>query len=202
MRTKYKPWAKPYFEEHEEEISLPVLELSKLNHINLEIGCGKGQFILDMSRRHPDKMFIAVERNITCVGFTAKKLVEEEIKNVKLLAIDGEIVLDTLKDGSVDILYLNFSDPWPKKRHEKRRLTHPLFLEKYYRVLASDGEIRFKTDNDELFFFSKEMFDNDRFYISSLEEDYQLQEDDVMTEYEKKKRDLGLKIHRIIVRKK
>lgn len=202
MRTKYKPWAKPYFEEHQEEISLPLSELSKLNHIHLEIGCGKGQFILDMSKRHPELNFLAVEKNITCVGFTAKKLVEEEVKNVKLLAMDGDIVLNELKDGSVDILYLNFSDPWPKKRHERRRLTHPLFLEKYFRVLANDGEIRFKTDNDELYVFSKEMFNNDKFYISSYEEDYQLREDDVMTEYEKKKRDLGLKIHRLIVRKR
>ena len=200
MRTKYKPWAKPYFEEHQ-EISLPLNELDKLKDIYLEIGAGKGQFITDMSKRHPERFFLAVEKNITCVGFTAKKIVEEEISNVKLLAIDGDIVLNELKEGSVKVLYLNFSDPWPKKKHVKRRLTHPSFLEKYYRVLASDGEIRFKTDDDELYLYSKEMFENDKFHIITDDEDYVLADDDVMTEYEDKKRKAGLKIHRLIIRK-
>ena len=201
MRTKYKPWAKPYLDEHL-EVLYPFEDLKKLSHLHLEVGCGKGAFIIEMSKKHPDIFYLAIEKNVTCAGITAKALVEEEIKNVKLMHIDGDLVIDELNEESVKVLYLNFSDPWPKKRHEKRRLTSIGFINKYIRILEKGGEIRFKTDNDDLYAFSKECF-----YQSSLKviediSDYQnLDEDDCPTEYELRKREAGYKIHRLILRK-
>ena len=164
MRTKYKPWAKPYMMEHS-EVMYPFEELKNLSNLHLEIGCGKGAFIVNMAKKHPETFYLAIEKNVTCAGITAKALVEEKIENVKLMQIDGDLVMDELNDNSVKVLFLNFSDPWPKKRHTKRRLTHENFINKYYRVLENGGEIRFKTDDDELYLFSKESFKIGRAHV-------------------------------------
>ena len=201
MRTKYKPWAKPYIDEHQ-EVMFPFDQLKELSHLNLEVGCGKGAFIVNMAKKHPDIFYLAVERNVTCAGITAKSLVEEKIENAKLMYIDGELVINELNDNSVSVLYLNFSDPWPKKRHTKRRLTYEGFINKYVRILEKGGELRFKTDNDELYEFSKESFQNSSLTIVSDIYDYDgLDKEDSPTEYELKKREAGYKIHRIILRK-
>ncbi len=201
MRVKYRPWAEPYLKEHP-EVQLPLEEVHKLHDFDLEIGSGKGAFIIEMAKEYPLKNFLAVEMNVSCAGAIAKSLVEDEIKNVKLLRIDGELVLKELKDESVDTLYLNFSDPWPKKRHSKRRLTSERLINEYVRVLKNGGLIRFKTDNDSLFEFSKETFINPKLEIVLMEEDYDGNDPlDKKSEYEIKKREMGLKIHRLIIKK-
>ena len=201
MRTKYKPWAKPYMMEHP-EVMYPFEELKNLSNLHLEIGCGKGAFIVNMAKKYPETFYLAIEKNVTCAGITAKALIEEKIENVKLMQIDGDLVMDELKDNSVKVLFLNFSDPWPKKRHTKRRLAHESFINKYYRVLENGGEIRFKTDDDELYLFSKESFMESKLTIVSDIYDYDGNDlEDEKTEYEIKKREAGLKIHRIILRK-
>ena len=201
MRTKYKPWAKPYIDEHQ-EVMFPYEKLKELNHLHLELGCGKGAFIVNMAKKHEDVFYLAIEKNVTCAGMTAKALVEQGIKNVKLMYIDGEKVIDELNDNSVKVLFLNFSDPWPKKRHEKRRLTYEGFINKYVRILEKGGEIRFKTDNDELYEFSKIGFQGSSLTIVSDIYDYDGNDiEDEKTEYEIKKREAGLKIHRLILRK-
>ena len=201
MRTKYKPWAKPFLDEHQ-DIQFPLDKVNQLSRLHLEIGCGKGAFIIRMAKNHPDIFYLAIEKNISCAGISAKAIVDEKIDNVKIMNIDGELVLNELKDESVKVLYLNFSDPWPKKKHTKRRLTHESFINKYIRVLEKGGEIRFKTDNDELYQFSRESFLESSLKIVSDVDDYDgLGEDDVPTEYELKKREAGFKIHRLILRK-
>ena len=201
MRTKYKPWAKPYLEEHQ-EVMFPLEEVKNLSHLHLEIGCGKGGFIVEMSKKHPDTFYLALEKNLTCAGITANELVNNDIKNVKLMNIDGEVVVNELKDESVKVLYLNFSDPWPKKRHAKRRLTSETFINSYVRILEKGGEIRFKTDNEELYNFSKESFSLTSINVIEDNDDYDgLDMEDAKTEYEIKKREAGFKIHRLILRK-
>ena len=202
MRTKYKPWAKPLLEEHPEYL-LKLEDVKGKKHIYLEIGSGKGQFILSIAKENKDKFFIAVERNVTCSGFILKKLLEDQPENILLYDDDAFFLLNELDEGSVDTLYLNFSDPWPKKRHEKRRLTHSSFLDLYVRVLSKDGEIRFKSDNHDLYLFTKEILDerNDLEIVVD-NPDYELAEDDYPTEYEIKKRNEGLAIHRLVLRKK
>ena len=134
MRTKYKPWAKPYIEEHT-EVMCPFDNINNYKNYYLEIGSGKGQFLVNMAKNHPGNLFIGMERNVTCAGFTAKKLVEGEITNAKLVYADAGQVLPSIEAESVEGIFLNFSDPWPKKRHAKRRLTSDSFLGQYYRIL-------------------------------------------------------------------
>ena len=203
MRTKYKPWAKPYIEEHTEV----MLSLERLKEIPqpfyLEIGSGKGQFLLDMALKNSDKFFVGVERNVTCCGFTAKKLVENKIENAKLMFENADLVLMNLKDESIDGLFLNFSDPWPKKRHEKRRLTAQKYLSEYYRILKHGSKVYMKTDNDQLFAFTLENLSESKFVLVSQEFDYQsIDSFDTMTEYEKDFREEGMPIHRIVLLKK
>ena len=199
MRTKYKPWAKPYLEEHQ-EVQLDIASLSSLDDIYLEIGSGKGQFLLDIAKNNLSRNYIGIERNVTCAGFTAKKLVEQEISNAKLIFDNAERVLPLFKDKSVNIIYLNFSDPWPKVRHHKRRLTASTFLNHYHRILAKDGLIIQKTDDRDLYLYSLETYEELGYQIISKDENYMLDKDDVLTEYEKDFRAQGLPIYRIVVK--
>ena len=202
MRTKYKPWALPYIQEHVEVMFTEEQLLGFDKPYYLEIGSGKGQFLVDMAKKYPDKFFIGLERNVTCCGFTAKKLVEEEIQNAKLMFINADILMDKIADNSIEAIFLNFSDPWPKKRHHKRRLTADRFLANYYRVLKSGGRLIIKTDNVELFAFTLENLENSPFKLVSKTDDYQdYDEFDSMTEYEQSFREEGTPIHRIVLEK-
>lgn len=199
MRTKFKPWAEPYILEHK-EVSLTEEEISKLNDFNLEIGSGKGEFLLLMAEKFPNEFFLGVEKNVTCSGFACKKLVENEINNAKLVWNDVVNVFPLIKDKSVKHIFLNFSDPWPKKRHFKRRLTSEKFLLEYKRILTKDGQLIFKTDNLDLFNYSLELFKENGFKIIELTNDY-LGEDnyDAKTEYEAFFNNEGTKINRVKV---
>lgn len=202
MRTKYKPWAEPYIKEHT-EVMFSLEQLLSFNKpYYLEIGSGKGQFLVDMAKKFPDKFFVGVERNITCSGFTAKKLVESEINNAKLMFINAEILIKEIKDNSIESIFLNFSDPWPKKRHHKRRLTAKYYLENYYRILKNGGRLIIKTDNVDLFNFTLENISETKFKLIYKNDNYLvLDEFDTMTEYEKSFRDEGIKINRLILEK-
>ncbi len=202
MRTKYKPWAEPYVLEHT-EVTLQAEDLQNYDDFYLEIGSGKGAFLLGMAMNNPDKKFVGVERNVTCCGFTAKKLVEAECQNGKLIFDNADRVLLNIKDKSVDTLFLNFSDPWPKKRHSKRRLTAESYLDSYYRILKDDGKLIFKTDNFDLFEFSIEKIEESKFKIISRDDNYDgLDPFDVQTEYETAFRNEGQPIYRVILGKK
>lgn len=203
MRTKYKAWSKPFLEEHV-EVELPIDEIKNIEKdIYLEIGSGKGQFILDMAKKYPDLFFIGIERNVTCAGFCAKKLVENEIQNAKIIHADAGMILDSFKAKSINTIFLNFSDPWPKKRHSKRRLTSGGFLDKYFGVLKDDGKIIFKTDNVDLFEFTKELVAESKFKPISIDEDYDGKEEfDAQTEYEMSFRNEGVPIHRMVMVKR
>ena len=203
MRTKFKAWTVPYLEEHQEVLLNPE-DLNALTYsYNLEIGSGKGQFLIDMARKFKNLHFIGVERNTTCAGITAKKLVEAtDIDNAKLIYDNADIVLLNLKDESVDNIFLNFSDPWPKKRHAKRRLSAPSYLDNYYRILKKGGRLIIKTDNVDLFAFTKETLEGSKFVLESITDDYTERDNfDAETEYEKSFREEGIAIHRVVVRK-
>lgn len=202
MRTKFKAWTKPYLEEHK-EVELSYDDLKSMDNINLEIGSGKGQFLLDMSLKFKDLFFIGIEKNLTCAGFTCKKLVENEITNAKIIPEDADIVLNFFSDKTINNIFLNFSDPWPKKRHHKRRLTAPSYLEKYFRVLQKGGRVIVKTDNDDLYQFSLETFGESKLEIVYQTFDYVDYDNfDTPTEYEMNFRGKGQPIHRLIALKK
>ena len=203
MRTKFKAWTVPYLEEHQ-EVLLKSDDISNFDKsFSLEIGSGKGQFLLDMAVKFPNLCFIGIERNTTCAGITAKKLVDNsQIKNAKLIYDNADAVLLNLKDESVDNIFLNFSDPWPKKRHWKRRLSAPTYLDNYYRILKNDGLLLIKTDNVELWEFTKEMINDSKFKIISMTDDYNDRDEfDAETEYEKSFREEGIPIHRLVAKK-
>ena len=201
MRTKFKAWAEPYLNEHL-EYSLTDEELSKLDNFQLEIGSGKGEFLVRMSSKLPKEQFLGIEKNVTCAGISVKKLVENEVNNVKFLHRDAQEVVKILKDKSVKNIFLNFSDPWPKKRHYKRRLTSVNFLNEYRRILKDNGKIIFKTDNTDLFAYSIEMFSENNFNIVKIDDNYDgLDVFDAQTEYEEFFRNEGTQIHRLIVSK-
>lgn len=167
----------------------------------LEIGCGKGAFIIGLSKQFPDKRLLAVELVPDVLMMAMEKAEREETKNICFLNANAENIADIIPEGSVTHLYLNFSDPWPKKRNAKRRLTSPLFLERYKKILAPKGKIFFKTDNKGLFDYSLESFVNNGFKISDicfdLHSDVVFNKDNIETEYEKNFSEKGFLINRL-----
>ena len=201
MRTKYKPWAEPFIEEHT-EVMCPFDQVNNYKDCYLEIGSGKGQFLLEMAKKYPNFTFIGVEVNVTCAGFTAKKLVENQITNAKLVRANAQVMTPTIKDNSIEGIFLNFSDPWPKKRHTKRRLTSESFLNEYYRILKKGAKLIFKTDNYDLFTYSLEMIGESPFNLIEANYSYDGKDEfDACTEYEKNFRELGQPIYRLILEK-
>src|SRR5574344_153865 len=204
MRTKFKQWAVDYLGEHP-EIILPKIDVESeyfKKPIFLEVGSGKGDFILNFSSMHLDTNFIAIERVESVAGMMAKKLVDAKAENVLVFPFDARIAFEQLPENYVQAIYLNFVDPWPKKRHAKRRLTYKTFLQQYYRVLKSGGYLFFKSDNDGLYEFTMEEIKESKFTLVSSEAEYMFTEStDAMTEYEWKFRDLGQPIHRIVLKK-
>ena len=203
MRTKFKRWAVDYLDDNPRI----MLNIDNTNPflkgfpLEIEIGSGKGDFIIDKARRHPDTHYLAVEKVKTVAGMMAKKLDEENIENVKVLPLDIATIFEQIEKGSIDKIYLNFSDPWPKKKHAKRRLTYISFLEQYYEMLKDNCYLNIKTDNDSLYEFTLEEITKSKFTLVKEEFDYIFEEDDSMSEYERKFREKGNKIHRIILKK-
>jgi tRNA (guanine-N7-)-methyltransferase len=202
MRTKFKAWTEPYINEHPEVCLTKEQFISLECPINLEIGSGKGNFLMNMAKMFPDQLFVGIERNVTCAGITCKKLVDNEMTNAKLMWVDAGLLLPEVKDDVIDRVFLNFSDPWPKKRHAKRRLTAVQFLNSYYRVLKKGGRIIIKTDQKDLYDFTLENLPETKFNIIYQSENYQeLDPFDTMTEYEESFRKEGLPIYRLILEK-
>ena len=201
MRTKFKAWAEPFIKEHP-EVMCPFDMMNNYKNYYLEIGSGKGQFLVNMALHHPDCFFLGMERNVTCSGFTAKKLVEKEVLNAKLVFANAEQVLPLINENSVEGIFLNFSDPWPKKRHAKRRLTSNAFLNQYYRILKSGAKLIFKTDNYDLFTYSLELIQESSFKLVEANYSYDGNDPfDEVTEYEADFRAEGMPIYRLVLEK-
>lgn len=204
MRLRYKQWAVDYLSEHPEVIvdKVDFNDAFLKKTISLEIGSGKGEFITSYAAMHQDENFLAIERVPTIAGILTKKVVESELHNVRIFPHDGEALLNDIPDDSVDKIFLNFVDPWPKKKHAKRRLTYHKFLEEYYRILKPNGLVIFKSDNDSLYESSQEEIALTKFVVLTNEEDYKFdQANDALTGYEEKFRGLGHHIHRLILKK-
>ena len=201
MRTKFKAWAEPFIKDHP-EVMCPFEMINNFENYYLEIGSGKGQFLVNMAINHPDSFFLGMERNVTCSGFTAKKLVENEVTNAKLVFANAEVVLPLINSDSVNGIFLNFSDPWPKKRHAKRRLTSNSFLNQYYRILKKGAKLIFKTDNYDLFTYSLELIQESSFKLVEANYSYDGNDPfDEITEYEADYRAEGQPIYRLILEK-
>lgn len=211
MRTRYKEWAVNYLKDHFDNqyvLNDSLEEQEKIkNYVNqantyLEIGPGKGRFIFDIASRNPDKNFLVIELDRTISGIALKKLDESGLKNVKLICGDFYNLSKILEENKFKGIFLNFSDPWPKKRHEKRRLTSPNFLVEYAKILVNSGLIYFKTDNDKFFEYSREMFLLYKWNLIYENLDYkEIDEFDGETEFENRYKNQGIKIKRLILKK-
>ncbi len=169
--------------------------------IHLEIGMGKGNFIIEMAKRNPDINFIGLEKFDSVLVKAVEKLESIELDNLKLIWYDAATI-DNLFDKEIDTLYLNFSDPWPKKRHAKRRLTHESFLEKYDKIFKKGNNIIMKTDNRKLFEYSVKSFTDYGYKIEDISLDLHSDEVDIVeTEYEKKFTKKGNVIYKVNVKK-
>lgn len=202
MRGRFKPWAKPYLEEHKEVASFDVASLDIPSNCDLEIGGGKGDFAVSYCLANPNRHLISFERDISIAGLFAKKAVEGKITNLTILPMDLDKAYEELKNHRFGHIFMNFSDPWPKKKHEKRRLTFAPRLLNIASLLDKDGEIIMKTDNDQLYEFTKEQIALAKLNIKEDQPDYkELAENDFMTEYERNFRNEGKSIHRLVITK-
>lgn len=160
-------------------------EWCKVKSLAIEIGSGKGGFITELARQNPNTRYISVEKERDCIVMAMEKAEQLNLTNLKFLAEDATVLRKLLPKHQFDIIYLNFSDPWPKKKYAKRRLTHRNMLRHYIDLLKEDGEIRFKSDNDKLFDFSLEEFKEVGFDITFLTYDLHKENvSNIMTEYE------------------
>ena len=184
----------------------PQSPFKEVRPLHLEIGCGKGSFACGTAAANPDINLIAMERvsDVACLALEkAEAARDTRPDNLRFLIGNAENLTEWFPPHSIDCLYLNFSDPWPKAGHAKRRLTHRLFLERYQTVLKKGGILRFKTDNVGLFDFSLEEFAAMGLEMTDLTRDLHnspLNEGNIMTEYERAWSEKGFPIHAVTVK--
>ncbi len=171
--------------------------------IHIEIGMGKGKFIYTMAKEHPHINYVGIEKYSSVLLRAIQKMREEELPNLKFIRMDAEEIDKVFGRGEVDKIYLNFSDPWPKDRHAKRRLPSRQFLARYHTILKKDGRLEFKTDNRELFEFAVEELApagwKAEVITRDLHSDEALMRDNVTTEYEEKFSAMGNPIYKYII---
>ena len=219
MRIRFKPWARPeleassFYRDNPEELKDKWIQefKNKDNPIHLELGCGKGNFISQIAVQNPQINYIAIDLVDPMLGLAKRKVEEvyqsqnKEIDNVILTRFDIERIMLILgEQDNVERIYINFCNPWPKGKHRKKRLTHTRQLEKYKTFLAENGELYFKTDDDELFEGSLGYFEEAGFKI--LKKTYDLHtepiwENNIETEHEKMFSEQGIKIKALIAKK-
>lgn len=163
------------------------------NPIHIEIGCGKGQFISQLATINSDINYIAIEKFDSVLLRAKEKLDNIVLNNLKLILLDATLLLDVFEKEEIDLIYINFSDPWPKSAHKKRRLTYKSFLDNYAYILKDDGKVCQKTDNRKLFEFSLESFNENNWRISNISLDLHKDTDifNIETEFEEKWSKLG-----------
>lgn len=211
MRVRHKKWAAPYIQAHPKLIVTDDPDhwqghwedrFPKDQPIALEIGTGKGRFINTMAQKHPEINFVGIELEPSVIAMALKTTVNLKLPNVQYICGNGNAVASYFDPHQISKLFLNFSDPWPKHRHAKRRLTSPRFLAQYRPILVPGAKIEFKTDNRPFFEYSLKSFNNHGLVFEDVTLDLHHSPDElkhnVMTEYEQKKMGQG-PIYRISV---
>ena len=196
MRLRNVPGARETIIENQFSIQEPEQKKGKWaevfgndHPIHIEVGMGKGQFIIEMAKRNPEINYIGIEKYSSVLVRAVEKLEDFEQNNLRLIRMDAENIEEVFDKDEVDRIYLNFSDPWPKDRHAKRRLTSTRFLERYNNILTPEGRVMFKTDNKDLFDFSLEQVEEAGWILENHTYDLhhsEYNEENVMTEYEEK----------------
>ena len=177
-------------------------EFGNNNPIRIEIGMGKGRFITQLALENPDINYVGIEKYSSVLIRAIEKCQDIEVPNLRFIRMEAEYICDVFNKEEVDRLYLNFSDPWPKDRHAKRRLTSKQFFGRYDNILKKDGVVEFKTDNDLLFQFSLEQVPEAGWNLVAqtwdLHNDSEMVKGNVMTEYESKFSQMGNPIHKLV----
>lgn len=210
MRVRYDKNADKTLEENEIYIQEPLQNIGKWqqefeneNPLHLEIGMGKGNFIINMAKHFPDINFIGMERNKTILAKAVKKIEKEGITNIRVMSSDAQQLKEIFASKELDKIYLNFSDPWPKNKHYKRRLTYRDFLDLYDYVLKNDSIVEFKTDNQILFEFTILEVCNTGRQMEYISLDlHNTEEFNIMTEYEEKFSKKGNRIYKLVWKNK
>jgi len=175
------------------------------NAIHIEIGMGKGQFLMELATRNPQINYIGIEKFSSVLIRAIQKNEELQLTNIIFIRMDAEEINEVFEENEIDRIYLNFSDPWPKDRHAKRRLPSRQFLQRFKIVLKDEGQIEFKTDNNGLFDFALEEIEPGGFKLDQvtrdLHNDKVMNEGNIMTEYEEKFSSLGNNINKYIIKK-
>lgn len=216
MRIRKKKWAQPeldacsfYIKNPQEYKGKWASFFVKNQPIELEVGCGKGTFVAEKAFRNPDVNFIAMDIKSDMLGVGRRNIVKRfegssrEIDNIALVAFNVDQIFKVIsEDDKIDRIYINFCNPWPRGKHNKRRLTHPTKLELYKNFLKKGGEIHFKTDNDELFEDSLEYFKESGFELLKVVRDLHNSdvEGNIVTEHEKMFSDEGILIKYLIAK--
>ena len=208
MRLRNVPGARETIIENQFSIQEPEQKKGKWaevfgndHPIHIEVGMGKGQFIIEMAKRNPEVNYIGIEKYSSVLVRAVEKLEDFEQNNLRLIRMDAENIEEVFDKDEVDRIYLNFSDPWPKDRHAKRRLTSTRFLERYNNILTPEGRVMFKTDNKDLFDFSLEQVEEAGWILENHTYDLhhsEYNEGNVMTEYEEKFSAKGNPICRLV----
>lgn len=193
MRMRKLKWAKAFIDSSESVVKLPEThkgnwhETLNRKTIHVEIGTGKGDYWLGMANLYPDVAWIGIEKNESIAALALRKVVFPQA-HVRFIYGDAALLEEWFAPQEIDVLHLNFSDPWPKRRTAKRRLSNERFIEKYYQLLHDDGEIQMKSDNRSLFEYSLLEFQNGGFKLIELSLDYRSEthDEDVISEYERK----------------
>ncbi len=160
------------------------------NPIHIEVGMGKGQFLMTLAGKNPNINYVGIEKYSSVLLRALQKMEENPLDNLKFIRMDAETIADVFAKDEVDRIYLNFSDPWPKDRHAKRRLTSKEFFARYDKILTGDGQVEFKTDNTMLFDFSLEQVELAGWRLNACTRDLHRNEEmnqgNIMTEYEER----------------
>jgi len=208
MRLRHIPGSEQQIEESPFVISGPEEFRGQWNMffgnespLHIEVGMGKGRFITELAAAHPEINYIGIERYTSVLLKAVEKRSLLFLPNLYFLCVDARTLPDIFAEGEVDRIYLNFSDPWPKDRHAKRRLTSPQFMALYDRILAPEGQVEFKTDNMGLFDYSLESIPEAGWTITASTKDLHhsdMAEGNIMTEYEAKFSAMGNPICKLI----
>ena len=208
MRLRHKKWTDKVLSENKDISSfLEEVDLNKLNKANsIEIGCGLGGFILSLTKDNKDKFFLGVEINKNAFASCVKKLssIKDEYSNFYIVNSPIEKLFEKLRDNQFDNIYINFPDPWPRKREHKRRLTYPTRLTEYNRILNKEGTIYFRSDNVALFNDSVEYFNKSNLFNIKVISPFIVEKENIIptTEYEQKFRAQNININLLIEKKK
>lgn len=205
MRMRRIPWAADYLKSAACRVMNPQEKQGSWKKeakgkLHLEIGCGKGGYSMEMARLYPEDTFVALEKNESAAGLAARKMDESAAPNLSLIYGDAADIEAWFAPGEIDVIHLNFSDPWPKKRNAKRRLSAPAFLQTYRRLLSDAGEIQMKTDNSALFEYSLLSMQQAGAKLEDVSVDFRREPhpEDPMTEYEEKFSQKGQPVYRAV----